>query len=138
MEENPKKKFKPEEEDILNEVKYSGWLDYQNFKKTDNKEFILELVKVEGWVIFYSNFQYDKEIALEAIKNNPIILADLPHFQNDKEFIIKAVKNNLYCLLYASDELQLDLDVILASTHMWWNILKPRIKILAQINFYYR
>ena len=86
------------------------------FKK--DKEIVLEAVKLEGIVIEFADdsLKQDKEIVLEAVKSNggAIQFAD-DNLKNDKEVVLEAIKNDGYALEHLDQVFRKDREVVMLS-----------------------
>ena len=69
-------------------------------------------MKIHGWTLEFASrdLQNDREIVLEAVKNNGWALQNaLEDLKNDRVIVLKAVKINGYALQYdASEDLKKD------------------------------
>ena len=84
----------------------------------DDKEIVLEAVKENGRALQYASklLRNDKEVVLEAVKQDgrPLEYAS-NELKNDKEIVLKAVKQNGWALEYVSQQFQNDKEIVLAA-----------------------
>ena len=97
--------------DIIN---YLQWIK-DDVNLQNDKELILELVKKDCLVlsVIDESLKKDREIVLEAVKSygDTLLYAD-EQFKKDKEIVLEAVKNSKYALKFADVSLQNDPEIL--------------------------
>ncbi len=111
-----------DKEFILEMIKNDSWLgsifEHISEKFTNNKEFVLEAVRINGSILeldsFPNNLKNDKEVVIEAVKENPYILNNLPEiFRADKEIALEAVRQDGEALEFLSENLKNDKEIVI-------------------------
>ena len=73
----------------------------------DDREFVLSVAKINGLAVVGSCFTSDREIMLEAMKNNGFLLKFASEeLKKDSELVMEALKCNGYVLKYSDELLQ--------------------------------
>ena len=82
----------------------------------NDKEVVLEAIKQNPAAFYYASneLKNDKEVALEAIKQDELAFYFVSDaLKNDKDFVLEVVKRNPAAFYFASDELKNDKEVVL-------------------------
>lgn len=79
----------------------------------NNKDFIMEALLIGGDINLHSYFRDDDEITLAAITTEPGVLKYMNgKFKENKNFMMYAVQRNGFALMYASNNLKCDKEVL--------------------------
>ena len=106
--------------------KYKDNEEISDYIYAKEKEIVLEAIKQNPYVLRYvSKDKNIKDLCYEAVKQNGAALEYAPEeLQNDKYLVLEAIKQNGYAFKYASTELQNDKKFVLNAVKIHGNALK--------------
>ncbi len=112
------------------------------WKSTDltwDKEICLKMVNKIGWVLCLApkELREDKDCALEAVRNHGESIMWVSYkLARDKGIVMQAVRQNKNAFSHVPEELQTDMDVLLALDHRW-DIRRPNLGPFYSVNFHW-